>query len=213
MVCPSHPPRGRKELEEEMHGVVSLLDDQNSRMVEKLWAEIEKEFGVRGAYRTPYPHISYHVAGEYHVDKVRTVMQVFARHTNPFRVRMAGLGVFTGPNPSVYIPVVRSPQLGEFQDELWHQLTKSAGEPDFAYRPARWVPHITLARGDLTHRSLGAIVRKFCATELSQQVTVNNLALIYDTGGREEVIYRISLSEGGGGPGYFRPRAESRYER
>lgn len=188
-----------------MHAVVSLLDDNSSRMVEKLWAEIEREFGLRGVYQTPFPHISYHVSGEYDVDKVRTVMQVFARHTAPFRVRCCGLGVFTGPQPVLYMPVVRSPQLAEFQHELWHQVTKSSGHLEFLYRPARWVPHVTLTRDDLTQRALGAIVRKFCTLELSQQVTINNLALIYETRGREEVVYRVNLSEGGGrSSGHYR---------
>lgn len=197
-----------------MHAVVSLLDDNNSQMVEKLWAEIEKEFGVRGVYKTPFPHISYHVSGEYDVERVKTVMQVFARHTSPFRVKMAGLGVFTGLEPVLYIPVVRSPQLAEFQHELWHQVAKFSGQLDFAYRPARWVPHVTLAQHDLTHRSLAAIVRKYCTLEMNQQVTVNNLSLIYDSGDREEVIYRVNLIEGGGkGPKRYRPWGESRYER
>jgi len=197
-----------------MHGVVSLLDDHNSQMVESLWARIEREFGVRGVYSIPHPHISYHVSGQYDLDKVRTVIEVFARHTTPFRVRLSGLGVFTGPNPVLYIAVVRSPRLAEFQHELWHQLSKASGHPlEFAYRPARWAPHITLAHRDLTERSLAAIVRKLCTLELSHQVTVNNLALIYDTGSTEEMIYRTNLSEGkGSGPLRHIGRAESVYE-
>jgi len=198
-----------------MHGVVSLLDDNSSRMVEKLWAEIEKEFGIRGVYQTPFPHISYHVAANYQVDKIKTVMEVFARHTAPFRVRCCGLGVFTGPDPVLYLPIVRSPHLAEFQDELWHQLTKSSGQHvEFAYRPARWVPHITLAHRDLTQRALGAIVRRFCTAELNQSVTINNLALIYDMGDRAEVIYRVDLNEGGTlGAKHHRPWSNSRYGR
>lgn len=198
-----------------MHAVVSLLDDSSSRMVEKLWAEIEREFGIRGVYQTPFPHISYHVSGEYDVDKVKMVMQVFARHTAPFRVRCCGLGVFTGPLPVLYMPIVRSPQLAEFQHELWHQVTKSSGNPDFMYRPARWVPHITLARDDLAQRALGAIVRKLCTLELNQQVTISNLALIYDTGSRQEAICRVNLSEGvGRSRGRLeRSRATEKYER
>jgi 2'-5' RNA ligase len=181
-----------------MHGVVSLLDDSSSRMVEKLWAEIEREFGIRGVYQSPFPHIPYHVAASYGVDKIKTVMQVFACHTSPFRVRCCGLGVFTGAEPVLYIPVVRSQQLAEFQHELWHQLTKSSDRLEFAYRPARWVPHVTLARHDLTQRAVGAIVRRFCTTELSQSVTINNLALIYNTAGKDEIIYRVDLRDGGG---------------
>lgn len=55
---------------------------------------------------------------------------------------------------------------------------------------------MTLARKDLTPRALGAMVRKFCTQELNQSVTLNNLALIYDARGKEEVVYRINLNEG-----------------
>jgi hypothetical protein len=33
-----------------MHGVVSLLDSHYSQVVEDLWAELERRFGVDGVY-------------------------------------------------------------------------------------------------------------------------------------------------------------------
>ena len=39
-------------------------------------------------------------------------------------------------------------------------------------------------------------MRKLSTLELNQQVTVNNLTLIYEAGGRADVIYRVNLSEG-----------------
>lgn len=51
-----------------MHGVVSLLEDKYYRLIEDLWAELEKEFGVRGVYVTPYPHFSYQVASHYNTE-------------------------------------------------------------------------------------------------------------------------------------------------
>ena len=37
-----------------MHGIVSLLDDEHYALVEDIWAELEKEFGVHGLYTTPF---------------------------------------------------------------------------------------------------------------------------------------------------------------
>jgi len=51
-----------------MHGVVSLLDDEHYALVEHLWDEVETELGVRGLYKTPFPHFSYHVAEQYDLD-------------------------------------------------------------------------------------------------------------------------------------------------
>lgn len=93
-------------------------------------------------------------------------------------------------------------------------MTKSAGNLDFSYRPARWVPHVKLAHHDLTQRVLAAIVRRFSTIELNQQMTINNLSLIYDRGDKEEVVYSVQLSEGGGsGRKRYGSWAESRYER
>ena len=44
-----------------MHGIVSLLDQPHYDQVEKLWVEIERRFGIKGIFVTPYPHFSYHV--------------------------------------------------------------------------------------------------------------------------------------------------------
>jgi len=53
-----------------VHAVVSLLDQSHYEKVEALWSELASRFGLRGIYRTPYPHFSYHVAAGYDVDRL-----------------------------------------------------------------------------------------------------------------------------------------------
>ncbi len=61
-----------------MNGVVSLLDPEHSRMVEDVWAELDRTFGVRGVYITPYPHFSYQVAAAYDAARLETALAEFA---------------------------------------------------------------------------------------------------------------------------------------
>src|SRR5437660_1432707 len=56
-----------------VHGVVSLLEDTYYRQVEDLWAELEREFGVRGVYVTPYPHFSYQIASHYDIEVLEPI--------------------------------------------------------------------------------------------------------------------------------------------
>src|SRR4051812_46659014 len=115
-----------------MDAVVSLLDETHYRLVEDLWAELEARFGVRGIYVTPYPPFSYHIAQHYDLAALEPVLRRAAQGATPFTVRTGGLGIFTGANPILYIPVVRDPALTEFHRRLW-QAVDPAGVESAVY--------------------------------------------------------------------------------
>ncbi len=98
-----------------MHGIVSLLDSKHYQLVENLWAELEREFVVRGVYITPYPHFSYQIAQHYNVEQLEPILQRYTASQAAFQVKTSGLGIFNGPRPVLYISVVRSPDFGRTQ--------------------------------------------------------------------------------------------------
>ncbi|HEX9115563.1 MAG TPA: 2'-5' RNA ligase family protein, partial [Anaerolineae bacterium] len=102
-----------------MDGIVSLLDNQHRDRVQALWAELEREFGLRGVFATRFPHFSYHVAEVYHNDRLAPILARFAPSHAPLLARTTGLGIFTGAQPVVFIPVVRTPNLTRLHQELW----------------------------------------------------------------------------------------------
>src|SRR5690349_2717404 len=126
-----------------MHAVVSLVDEEHYHLVEALWAELEEEFGVRGVYVTPFPHFSYQVAPEYDVERLEPILARLAQATRPFRVRTTGLGIFTGPTPILFIPVVPNPDLARFHQTVWEATTVTSASRLAYYGPDQWVPHIT----------------------------------------------------------------------
>jgi len=88
---------------------------------------------------------------------------------------------------------LRRPALTALHQRLWHELAAvSAGTVEY-YHPERWMPHITLADGDVLRDHLSEIVRMFSAREFAWEIEVNNLALIYDTGAAQEVQLRFDL--------------------
>lgn len=174
-----------------MHGVVSLLNEEHYAMVEDLWAELETAFGVRSLYKTPFPHFSYHVASQYDLDLLEPVLRQAASESPKFNVRATGLGIFTGPQPVLYVPVVRNGALTEFHRALWHSVEKASGGSVNYYHPDLWVPHITLGDGETAKEHLPEIVRYLSGRELTWEIEVNNLALIYDAGASQEVRLRL----------------------
>lgn len=177
-----------------MHGVVSLLDSTHYQLVADLWAELKREFGVAGAYATPYPHFSYQVAADYNEASLEPILQRFALNHAPFQITTTGLGIFTGSVPVLYIPVLRSQHLTQFHQALWPEIsTAAAGIQDY-YRTEFWMPHITLAMHDLNSDNLSRIVQRLSTRTFNWQIHIDNIALIYDTGTKQELRCRYDLN-------------------
>ena len=177
-----------------MQGVVTLLDDRHYARVGALWEELGQKFDVRGMYVTPYPHFSFQVAEQYDESACESFLRELAASTRPFRVRTAGLGIFTVANPILYIPLVRSPQLTRLHEEIWKGVRQAVpGAVAHYYAPEEWVPHVTLAQGDIDQEKLAAIVRVLSTRNFHWEITVNNLCMIYDTGKEQGVRCRFNL--------------------
>ena len=177
-----------------MHGIVSLLDNDHNQLVEELWADLEREFSVHGVYVTPYPHFSYQVAQDYDVDKIEPVLQRFTSNITTFKVRTSGLGIFTGASPVLYIPVARSLELTQLHEEIWQEVaTASTGVQQY-YHPDQWMPHITIGFGDISKNNLSEIIPFLSERNFNWEITVNNIALIYDTGTKQELKSRFDIT-------------------
>jgi 2'-5' RNA ligase len=177
-----------------MLGVVSLLDDQHYARVEAIWEELGQKFDVRGMYVTPYPHFSFQVAEAYDEDACGHFLRELAARTRPFRVKTAGLGIFTVASPILYIPIVRSPALSDFHREIWESVRQvTPGPVTHYYHPDEWAPHVTLAQGDIDQDKLAEVIRYLSRRNFHWEFTVTNVAIIYDTGREQGVRCRYNF--------------------
>jgi 2'-5' RNA ligase len=177
-----------------MHGIVTLLDNDHYQLIEDLWAELERSFSVKGVYITPYPHFSYHVAQDYDLDLVESVLKRITSNITTFKVRTSGLGIFTGTSPVLYIPVLRSLELTQLHEEIWKEIaTASSGVQEY-YHPEQWMPHITMGFGDINKDNLSQIIPFLANRDFKWEITVDNFAVIYDTGTKKELKSRFEIS-------------------
>jgi 2'-5' RNA ligase len=177
-----------------MHGVVSLLDDTHYALVENLWAEISRELGLKDFYKTPFPHFSYHVATHYDLTMLSLALKRLAANQPPFKVRTAGLGLFSGPQPVLYLALTRTSALSAFQQLVWQEVAPTASNGVGYYHPEQWMPHITLADGEGFKAHLPDVIRFLGYRSFQWEITLNNLALIYDNGATQEVGLQVPFS-------------------
>ena len=177
-----------------MHAIVSLLDNEHYQLVEDLWAELQREFSVQGVYITPYPHFSYHVAQHYDVDELESILKRITSNITTFQVKTSGLAIFTSAHPVLYIPVVRSQELTELHQELWEVIPAADSGVQEYYHPDRWMPHITIGFGDINKDNLSRIIPWLAERAFNWEITIDNLALIYDTGTKQELKARFAIT-------------------
>ncbi len=166
-----------------MHGIVSLLPQPYYKNVESLWDELENQFGLKEIRVTPFPHFSWQIGEEYDLSALALVLSTVAKQTKPFPVTTTGIGIFSGTNPVIFIPVIKSPQLVRFHQQVWKALSNTGlGISDY-YSPQNWVPHISLAYMDVNQQNIGGIIRHLAFQTFNWEFEVNNFVFIHEPDG------------------------------
>jgi 2'-5' RNA ligase len=177
-----------------LHGLVSLLDEKHTRLVEEIWGELNQDCGLTGIQATPYAHFSWQIAADYRWDRVEAVMQEIAALMEPITIKTTGLTVFTGENPVLVVPLIRTAALSQFHALIWRKMEGVGIGASMHYHPQNWVPHITLANYDLTPANLDCAMQKLAFRDLSWEIEVDNLALISQEDVEKGMLhYRFSL--------------------
>jgi 2'-5' RNA ligase len=174
-----------------MHAIVSFLDRKNDRTVRSLSKELEKTLGVQA----PDPHITYQGATDYNFAKLENRLKRFSRRSRRFRVPAGGVALFSGFTPTLYIPVVRTPELSKFHLSLWRTISSAASGISPHYKTEFWVPHITLAR-DIDHRKIPKVISWLSRTDLELDIIVDNLGLIVYDGETHHPRSKFGLGKG-----------------
>jgi 2'-5' RNA ligase len=176
-----------------MNGIASLLDKPATERVESLWQELETRCGLVGVKITPFPHFSWQVTEGYDLPHLEKTLREIARQTRPFTVRTAGLGLFTGENPIVYIPIVKQESLMRFHETLWKRTKTIAVRPALHYSPDLWIPHITLAYNDVRRDNLDCALQTLAFQSFDWEIQIDNLISTDQTDGptAQTVCYRF----------------------
>ena len=178
-----------------MHGLVTILPTPFYEKVETLWGELEQRFDIRGIYVTPYPHFSWQIGTHYPQDVLQQAVKGMALQTQSFQIRTTGIGIFTGETPVIFIQVVKDTILQKTHQSLWEHLEGVGENISPYYHPSRWMPHISLAYGDVTGENIGEILKWLAFQDFNWEMNVDNVSFIYEPDGMiGELIFTESFS-------------------
>jgi 2'-5' RNA ligase len=136
--------------------------------------------------------ITYQGALSYEETPLRSALKQIAHKHDRFEVETDGICILTGPNPVLYLAVLRSPVLTEIHQHIWQALETVGVGITPIYGPQHWIPHITLAQGDMTHRHLPALMQMLSPRTFSWRIPITNLAVIKTTSDVPDAAYAIA---------------------
>lgn len=181
------------------HGLITLLDEQHDREVKAIWRDLESACGLSWLVgRVPFPHFSWLVCDAYDETLALAAMKRIAAQAKPFEVKIAGLGVFTGEHPVLYASVTRTVELSALHGLIWQEMRPALKNTWAYYEPPNWMPHITLAEGDLTPDTLACAMRALMGRNLYWQFRADTLVWAHDTGRAQathELRHKVALGD------------------
>lgn len=179
-----------------MHAIISELDEAAAVQVMRLWRRLNQACGLEGIFNFPNPHFTWFLAEEIQVARCVPILEAMVSCHLPLDVHTLGVGLFSGDNPVLYLPIVKSAELIELQQSIWEQLTPLSLGIGKYYVPDSWVPHITLALMDLTTENLTCAIDSIAYEPIELLTQADNI-LIVEQAGREigETLHRFQFSE------------------
>lgn len=165
-----------------MLAITTLLTPLYAARINRIIKGLETEFGLDDVQATPDPHITYQLAGVRKLSMLKSVLREVARTTAPFEVHTTGLGVFPGPNPVIYIPVLRTDALNQLHQRVIRATAPLCLRTDKFSGPECWLPHISLALHDTTPELLGPVLQYLNKQTFNLKLTLDNLAILRQEG-------------------------------
>jgi 2'-5' RNA ligase len=160
-------------------GIITFLRDNQSAKISETWVELCQACGLPDENLSPVPHLTWHISGRYDLPALCERLAAWCSRRRSFWLRAAGLGVFTAPEPVLYIPVLKNPRLVRFHQDLIRNVLPLADLPSEYYAPAAWMPHITLAFGNLEPDVIGCAVQNLAYRLVTIDFKVDQLILVH----------------------------------
>lgn len=161
--------------------------------IQKLKLDVREKFGSEHALNAP-PHItllSPFRFEEEHMDRLHSMLEVFAQGFDPFEVQFHDFSSF--PPQVVFIDVFKSSRLTEIQTDL-EELARSNSELfKYNYDERPYHPHLTLAFKDLTKSDFYAVWKEFEDQEFRKDFSAEQLFLLRHNGEVWEVFETFPL--------------------
>ncbi|MEN4098484.1 MAG: 2'-5' RNA ligase family protein [Anaerolineaceae bacterium] len=179
-----------------MIAIASLMNLEANQQIKEIWDLFETKCNMSEIKQTSLPHFTWQSAEDYRFESIEDTLPTLAAQLFPFTVTTAGIGIFTGNTPLIYLALVKTKIMMDFHQVLWNGLTHSGVAINQHYSPDRWIPHITLAIRDVNSQNLACALDGILHRPYEMEILIDNLAVIYQVENYDGVKVKYNFPSG-----------------
>lgn len=165
-----------------MYTIISEIDQKSSEIVKCLWGRLRDACGVKAIYALPTPHFTWFSAEALDIDETSSIIAELAARSRRLSTYVFGLGIFSGDQPVLYLPIVKTQAMIDLHNEIWQEVQDHCECPNGYYSPPHWIPHITLALRDLRRDNLACVLESVAFEPVEMTVTAENFIIVAQEG-------------------------------
>lgn len=174
--------------------IASLLNDSASKNTQTLWKCLEEQCDLTKILGAPIPHLSWLTMDDCDLEGVSSVLESVSKEVSPFNFYTAGLGLFTGSKPVLYLAAIKNQKMVEIHQSIWLRTERYCQSRNHYYAPDSWIPHITLAYEDLSGENIACAIRDLINRPLNFEFMIDNMAVLFKKEKEYGVLSKVTLS-------------------
>lgn len=174
-----------------MQAIVALFSDESTQRIYRIWDQLRANDGV--SRDGVIPHISWHVAKRYPLDKVKALIDNETSYKVSFFVNSTGLGIFRGGTSYLYLPVTVTQVMLEQHQRIFRTATDLCFECNEYFEPDIWVPHITIQFNPLLKENVCQSILDSWDFIERMKLEITSYGLIDSHTGGSGILFRSSL--------------------
>ena len=176
-------------------GILSILEEKVLDEVLRLWKLFETKYRSMGVRSFAYPNLSFQGGRCHDVAPIEDALSSLSRHLRPFELILDGFGSFETHSKVIFLKVKLTDELRHINQVVNRMLQRHCEEVFDNYLPERWVPHVTVAMGDLTDDNLERAKRDLSGfhPHYRQRISIIHLVQVCDETGLIEIVKSCTL--------------------
>ena len=162
----------------EIVGVLSILEGSLKDEVLNLWERFEIQYDSKGVQTFDYPNISFQGGFCDDLDVLKSSLEKAVRMLKPYNIEIDGIGSFDIPTKVIYLKIVPTDELKVVHDMIKNIIVKCCKKVFEQYSPKFWIPHISIAMGDLTVEAFYQAKKDFKDFEFKRKQKISNINIV-----------------------------------
>jgi len=166
-----------------VQSIVTAFDKPWRERVDEIWGELKAVVAeLKGAAVETRPHFTYQVAESYDPTRLRNALAGIAAGALKFEIKTTGVELFHGNDGLiVYLALAPSDALRALHRRIWEATQRIADGRKPVYAETTWVPHITVASGQIAEEQVALVSELLVRKEHRWTMPVTNLCYVLDT--------------------------------